>query len=230
MRITPDTDTVTLVLVGDLNPRIFRPDWFSAQGLLDSETVEAAEVGIIHSEVTEFSTDWVKIHVEKRRFVAVTDEAPHVRLQDLVARTFGEFLSHTPIYLVGINRTIHFPVSSLQTLDKIGKSLAPHEAWGEWGPEISGSAERHGGLLSLTMEQSELDDRAKGYIRAKVEPSPQFRPVGHGVSVDINDHYELSSAEDATGALAAVDLIQSQFQPSLDRSAWITDQVMALAQ
>jgi hypothetical protein len=110
MRISPDADTVSLVLVGDLNPRIFRPDWFAAQGILEPHALAAADIEIVHSEVTKFSFDWLTIKVDKKRFVAVTEEPPHVRLADLVVRTFGEFLIHTPIYMLGINRAIQFPV------------------------------------------------------------------------------------------------------------------------
>jgi hypothetical protein len=229
MRISPDTDTVSLVLVGDLNPRIFRPDWFAAQGILEPHALAAADIEIVHSEVTKFSFDWLTIKVDKKRFVAVTEEPPHVRLADLVVRTFGEFLIHTPIYMLGINRAIQFPVKDLSTLDIIGKALAPHDAWGEWGPQISGTTEKHGGLRSLTMEQANLDDRKKGFVRAKVEPSPRYRPVGYGVSIDINDHYELSTPDNAVGCADAVDIIRTNFETSLSRSAWIMDQVMALA-
>lgn len=226
MRIAPEVDSVSVVLVGDLNPRIFRPDWFGAQGLLQPDQVEAAEIEVIHPELSKFSTDWLTVQVDKTRFIAKTDEAPHVRLADLVARTFLEFLSHTPIYMVGINRFVHFPVPGLAEMDAIGKTLAPHDAWGEWGPQIEGTPEKHGGLRSLTMEQSNLTDRDKGFIRAKVEPSPL---LGMGVYVDVNDHYEVSLPEKAVGATDAANIVSQNFESSTKRSAWIIDQVMALA-
>ena len=91
MRIAPEIDSVTIVMIGDLNPKIFRPEWFAAQDLLPLEVAEAAEIEIIHSDLTKFALDWLTVQVEKKRFVATTTSAPHIRLADLVTRTFGEF-------------------------------------------------------------------------------------------------------------------------------------------
>lgn len=230
MRITPEIDTVSIVFVGDLNPRIFRPDWFVAQGLLPKEALDAAEIEIIHPELSKFSVEWLTVQVEKIRFVARTDDPPHIRLSDLVARTFGEFLIHTPVHMIGINRAVHFPVKDMKTLDAIGKILAPQDAWGEWGPMIEGTATKHGGMRSLTMEQTNLDDRQSGYIRAKVEPSSSLPPPMLGVYVDINDHYQLSKPGEAVGCEGAVAIVRENFQRSIDRSAWIVDQIMMLTE
>lgn len=126
--------------------------------------------------------------------------------------------------MVGINRSAHFPLKDLAAMDAIGKRLAPQDAWGEWGPMIEGIPEKHGGLRSITMEQINLDDREKGYIRAKVEPSPLVKP---GVFVDINDHYQVSTVEDAVGCAEAVGVVKLRFEDSIRRSAWIMDQVIA---
>jgi hypothetical protein len=77
------------------------------------------------------------------------------------------------------------------------------------------------------MEQVNLEDRDKGYIRAKVESS-SLLPTG--ILVDINDHYELGPPDDAVGCEDAVTIVATGFEPSIVRSAWIIDQVMALAE
>lgn len=66
-------------------------------------------------------------------------------LHDLVVRTFREALIHTPINKLGINRLVHFGVGDEETRDKIGKKLAPQEAWGEWASDIAGTGKnKHG--------------------------------------------------------------------------------------
>jgi len=230
MRIQPEIDKASIVFLGDFNPRIFRVDWFDAQGLLSEEEVKASEIDIVHPDLSRFSSDWLRIQVERHRFIAETTDHPAIRLADLVVRTFGEFLSHTPVARVGINRDVHFMVPDLETRDRIGERLAPQDAWGEWGPHIKGTPERHGGMQSLTMQQTLLEDREKGYIRAKVEPSVKIRQPRVGVLVGINDHYEIGPPDDVTNSDEAVAIVNERFESSMKRSAWIIDQVMALTQ
>ena len=55
---------------------------------------------------------------------------------DFLERTFGEFLPHTPIFRMGINRQVHFTVGSEDARNEIGLKLAPHEPWGEWADAL----------------------------------------------------------------------------------------------
>jgi len=229
MRISPEIDIANVVFLGDFNPRIFRADWFAAQGLLTEEEVQAAETQILHPDLSKFSADWLRVQVERHKFIAETSDHPSIRVADFVVRTFGEFLSHTPVGRVGINRIVHFVVPDLEAKDRIGERLAPQDAWGEWGPHIKGTKEKHGGMRSLTMEQRDLDDREKGYIRAKVEPSEKIRNP-YGILVDINDDYEIGTSDEVTGCDEAVAIVRDNFERSMKRAAWIIDQVMALGQ
>jgi hypothetical protein len=155
MRIEPEIGGVAIVLVGNLNPAIFTPAWFARQGILSAEQADAAEVNIVHPQIAHFKMDWLVVRVEPERFAADTAEAPYTRLLDLVVRTFKEFLPHTPLGKLGINRTVHFSVGSQDNRDRIARMLAPRDPWGEWRPLIDqGEGEKHGGLLSLTTERA----------------------------------------------------------------------------
>jgi hypothetical protein len=172
--------------------------------------------------------DWLVVRVEPERFSADTAEAPYTRLLDLVVRTFKEFLPHTPLGKLGINRTVHFSVGSQDNRDRIARMLAPRDPWGEWGPLIDqGEGERQGGLLSLTMQQRQLDDRHRGHIQAKIEPSVRL-PGRAGIFMEINDHYEIQDARDVAGCEQIVDILAAKFDESLRRSEWIIDQIMGL--
>lgn len=229
MRIEPEHSQVSIVLVGSLNPATFHPSWFGANRLLNAEEVESAQVELVHREMTIFRAgEWLKLQVEPNRFIAETGEPPFVRLCDLVVRTFRECLHHTPIRMLGINRSVHFSVGDEATRNRIGKLLAPQEPWGEWGGCLEGpDAERRGGVRSLTMEQRDLDDREAGHIRAKIEPSGLIR-TSSGIFMEINDHYELRRTEDPLGADLIVDLLEERFEGSVRRAEWIVDQIMAL--
>ena len=227
MRIAPDLGDASIVLVGSFNPRIFRPDWFARTGPVTEAEAGAANVEIIHPEITLLRMDWLRIRVEPGRLIATTEEAPFIRLADLVVRTFREFLGHTPIGMLGINREVHFSVGDEETKDRIGNLLAPKEPWGEWGPQIAGGKypEKHGGMRGLVMEQRELEDRFRGHIQARVAPSTKVKA---GIYMHINDHYEAEAPDDVVGCDEVVSILERQFDVSIRRSEWIIDQIMAL--
>src|SRR3989337_289929 len=133
MRIQPEHSNVSIVLVGSLNAAIFHPVLFVANDLFSKEILESSKVELVHHQLTAFNIgDWLNIRVEPSRFIAETSDPPFVRLSDLVVRTFGEVLTHTPISMLGINRRVHFSVGDEATRNRIGQILAPQEAWGEW--------------------------------------------------------------------------------------------------
>lgn len=225
MRIEPEISGVSIVLVGNLNPAIFNPDWFARHGLLSADEAESSDIAVIHPEITSFRSEWLNIRVEQQRFCVESAEAPFIRLCDLTVRTFREFLSHTPIGRMGINRHVHFDVGTIDGRDRIGNRLAPKDAWGDWAPCISAG---HGGMRSLTMEQTHVEGRANGYIRAKVEPSVRLRDPRTGVFVEINDHYEVDDPDKVKGCDGIIALLEDCFEESLHRSEWIVDQIMRL--
>lgn len=229
MRIQPEHNSVGIVVVGSLNAAIFHPAWFVANNLLSKDDLESAEVELVHRELAVFKVgDWLRIRVEPNRFIAETSDPPFVRLSDLVVRTFGEALPHTPISQVGINRRAHFSVGDEETRNRIGQMLAPQEVWGEWAGSIAGkNPGKHGGMISITMSQVDLDDREAGCIRAKVEPSPLIKSRA-GIFVDVNDHYEISDKSSLDGATRITGILERQFDVSMQRSEWIIDQIMAL--
>jgi hypothetical protein len=132
MRIQPELSEVTIVILGSLNPRIFTPDWFARHGLFSAKEADAASIEVVHAQITSFRTEWLSLNVQQDRFQATTAVAPYVRLSDLVVRTFKEFLPHTPLAKLGINRVVHFDVGSVEARDRIGAMLAPKEPWGDW--------------------------------------------------------------------------------------------------
>ncbi|MGZ8190532.1 MAG: hypothetical protein ACXWTS_04815, partial [Methylococcaceae bacterium] len=124
LRTPTETDTASIVLIGHFNPMIFQPYWFVTQGIFSSDEAKNAKVDVIHPEITMFSIEWLSIRVEKSVFNAISDRQPHIRVLDFIVSTFGNCLVHTPIYRVGINRTIGFK-ADIPKKDKLGKKLAP---------------------------------------------------------------------------------------------------------
>ncbi len=229
MRIQPELSEFSIVLVGSLNPRIFTPDWFARNGLLTGREADEADLDVVHAQLTRFSMEWLAVQVEQERFQARTTVAPYVKVFDLVLRTFREFLSHTPLTKLGINFHVHFDVGSFEARDRIGELLAPKEPWGDWGPELrAGELKKHGGMTSLSMQQKTVDDRAGGFIQAKVEPSARIGQGLTGIYMQVNDNYEVEKPDEVAGSQEIVGILEDRFERSLERSEWIIDQIMAL--
>ncbi len=223
MRTTLVETKISVVLIGNFNPRIFQPSWFAKTGVIGDEESENADIEIIHNEIVKFQIDWVKIHIERNRFIAELKQPPNIRLYDFILKTFRELLLHTPIWMLGINMQVTADTGSIENRDKIGKALAPPEAWGEWSNDIQKQTDdTHGGMQSLSMRQNVLDDRERGYIQAKIEPSKTIRS---GVYIETNDHYESLEGENVEGCQEIMSIFENRFDDSLKRSEWIIKQV-----
>ncbi len=74
------------------------------------------------------------------------------------------------------------------------------------------------------MEESYRPDGIPGHIRAKVEPSQKVSP---GVFVEVNNHFDFSE-EEALGASAVIMRLQEQWEPSIEFSDQVVDQIMSL--
>ena len=130
MRIDLELSGVDIVVLGDFNPTIFSPRWFSSNGLIRESVADSAQVQVIHPEISDFTADWLRLQVARDRFLMGTTQAPYVRLRDLVLQIFSECLPHTPLRAFGINFGVHFLVDSRATRDRIGTALAPLGPWG----------------------------------------------------------------------------------------------------
>lgn len=225
MKIDPYKSGVSIVLAGAFNPVIFSPLWFKNHNLITESELESANVELQHRELTIFRLDWMDVQVQLDRFKIATEQSPYIRLSDFVVKTFREFLSHTPISMIGINRMVQFTVDSEEIRNKIGNKLAPPDVWGDWGKQVVAKDDRgHGGMTHLVMEQRAVDDRDHGYVRADIRPSST---KNNGIFMEINDHYEVHD-ENLTGNDKIIDLLESSFEKSIARSESIINHIMEM--
>ena len=229
MEITPELESVTIVVVGNFNPAIFSPAWFALQGLLPRSVAENAELLINHPEITDFKAESLRVTTTQDRLSVQTQSVPHVKVCDLVARMFTELLPHTPLKCLGINRNVDFLVKDKKEMDRIGRALAPLEPWGELGKQL-GFHEEQGGMTTLTMTRNAPDGRAAGdQINVRVEPSKSLANNGKiGVFVGINDHHTLTETTAQETAPKLMKALKDNFNPSLKRSGQIVDHVESL--
>ena len=229
MRIEPEIDGVSIVLVGNFNPAIFTPSWFVLCDLLPKSVADSAELGIAHPEITQFRADWLTLEVSKDNFTAETLLAPHIRVRDLVARVFKEYLYHVPLRAFGINRNVHFRVPDIGSRDRIGRTLAPVKPWGAWGRRL-GESGHQGGMTSLTMRQVAVEGRpADDQINVTVEPSNRIVDAP-GVYVAVNDHYTAGEADGHESGRRLMEILEQNFDSSVASGEKIIDHIMSLSE
>ena len=227
MLMVPEISGTSIVLAGRFNPAIFTPAWFELHRLLPEGTAEVANLEVAHAQATAFRAEWLHLNVMADRFSAETVQAPDVRVRDLVLRTFTEHLNHTPLHALGINRSVHYNVQSLEARDRIGRLLAPTDPWGPWADEL-GLDGTHGGMTSLTMTRIDPDGRPPGgRINVKIEPSTRIGEGRTGIYVNVNDHYQFD-ADQPQATEAVIQVVENDFDASLQRSNALIDHIMSL--
>jgi hypothetical protein len=202
----PEIHSISLVLLGDFNPKIFQPAWFAFEELIRKQEAEEANIEIVHPDAVSFALEWLRLQVTRERFTASTTQEPYYEfVRDLVLGTFN-LLRHTPLHKMGINVEKHFRMDSEDAWHAFGDRLAPKDLW----QDIIDTP----GLRSLTME-GKRPDGLKGYIHIQVEPSVRIHP---GVYFRVNDHYEVEDPQSVLGSKDILTLLERSWDESLQRS------------
>jgi len=208
---TLEDESVSVVLLGDFNPKIFHPVWFATHGLIRQSEVENKDLKleITHSEYAAFATESFRLSVSQNRF-AVQSSGSGFRdmTRDLVTGTFA-LLSHTPIRTLGLNREFHYRMESDEAWHAVGHKLAPKAVWGDTLNEP--------GMEDLRV-LAKRSDAHRGCVRVIVQPSPKVKP---GVYVQVNDQYDVE-ARDAAGAERIMEILTEVWNKSLAYSEKVT--------
>ncbi|MEE1951356.1 hypothetical protein V0R48_20485 [Pseudomonas alcaligenes] len=222
MRLNPEIQEVTLVLVGNFSPAAMTPAWMSHYELISEQEATGAEVTVVHPEATQYKLDWAEIYIDQNRVQIKTAQAPWVRISDFAVRLLRDVLPSTPVKAFGINRSAHYPTSPAQQ-NHIGEKLAPREFWGEWGKSLHNEKKQLSGLVSIRMRQGEgFDDREEGSLDLIVQASSALKPGA--IAITANDHFEVGEHH---SALPAAELIERVFENSIRRSDSIMSTVIS---
>ena len=200
-----------IVVLGSMNPSIFQPAWFAAHNLLRQAEADAAKIEVVSHEMTSFVLSWLRVYVVGDRIAVISTSADGLEpMRDLVAGIFT-LLEHTPVSAVGLNRYMHYRVSSLEAWHEVGHRLAPKEPWK--------GLLANPGMLTVRMSGRRPDETG-GNVNVKVEPSYTVRP--HGVFVEVNEHYDRPGA--ATSEI--VELIKTKFDDSMTFARQLGDGIV----
>lgn len=119
---------------------------------------------------------------------------------------------------MGVNKVVHFSIDTAEEWHAIGHRLAPKE--GVWNDVLS-----EPGTRSLLVEGKRPDGH-RGYIRVKVEPSTPHHP---GVSVEVNDHFDMRRGESTPPVSALMDVLSAEWCNCVTRAENIIDKLMSVA-
>lgn len=178
-------EILSIVLLGNFNPPIFQPLWFSSKGLLRESEAENAQIDVIHPELARYKIgDWLNVEITKSRCEFRTNMEPYFDvLRDLVIDTF-KILNETPINVVGINNIFDISLASDEEYYKFGKFLTPLDLW---------NRSIHDARL-LTLEILEEKSKTCDYLRRRIRISPgnSNDNILHGITININNHFTIT--------------------------------------
>lgn len=185
---------LSIVLVGQFNPAIISPDWLALKKLIRESESEAAQIKIIHPEVSQFSLSFLEIQVTKDKFqLNCNNAADFILARDLAASIFT-YLKETPVNGIGLNHIVHFALPNKEAYIKFGDWLAPHKIWSE--------LLKNPGLLELKIiEEVGEEDYLKSHVM--INPSEKIHPFG--VRFQLNYHIELTKVKNMAIATAIIE-------------------------
>lgn len=177
--VEPDRESFSIVVLGDFNPSIFQPLWFSLNGLIPEEEAESAEISVIHKELASFSIGKIVVQVDASRLGLTTLESTQGPILRDLAIGVLSILEHTPLRAIGLNRDMGFVIETDELWHSVGDRLVPKS---DWMPIL----ERPG--MRQVVVEGRRPDCTADQLNIRVQPS-----ANRGVLIAVNQHYQLET-------------------------------------
>lgn len=198
MSVITKLKQVSVVLIGDFNPAMFQPEWFSKNEIISVEDAHIAEDNSDHpllvtSQLTIFRTSLLDVKIEQKKFSVSCTKEPYLTVKDFITKTF-ESLSGVTIRAYGFNYSAHYDVGGREKQNFIGDVLAPKEQWKSLFGDDLANIDMNSGMSSIRMVKVKAD--GDGQITVVVEPS-NFEKSG--VFMTCNDHTNVDKINNSAG-------------------------------
>jgi hypothetical protein len=192
--VEPDRQSLSIVVLGDFNPSIFQPLWFSTNDLIPQVEAENAEILLIQKQVAAFSMGKINVQVDGSRLGLTTDEpSQEPIIRDLALGTLS-LLEHTPLRAIGLNLDMVFAMPSEEAWHALGDRLAPKHPWRQI-------------LENPEMRQVVVEGRRPDCPADRI--SVRVQPTGNKlVLLAMNQHYQLETDERSEGRERHVEAIR----------------------
>lgn len=180
-RYNPDEKQLNVVLIGNLNPRIFHPQWF-----LDHDIISEADFNyiieqddvLIHKQLAQFKSSWFHIEVtESRLQIICTQEAYFEMILDILTSTFS-VLHHTPIQKMGINLLIIQSLGSSEEMEKFDEKYFTAKGYKDLDDEAE--------LFTIKLRFNSNENKVGTHCSFEINKSLKDR-----YHMNINQHFEI---------------------------------------
>jgi hypothetical protein len=214
--VNPSRESLSIVLLGSFNPRIFHPAWFVLEGLVQNEQVidgisESNKDGpLVTPDLSrcEINQDVMVECLTDRFSINATTMLGEETSRALASAILSK-LPHTPITAVGINHTQIIEARSEAEWHRIGDLLVPkEEVWSQ-------VMENRPGMAVLRVEEYRQGPPPVR-IWATIEPVRQKTPP-YRISIHTNWHTDIpqNPADGLKSSEIAADFLTSQWEVAL---------------
>jgi len=218
------SEEASIVLVGNMNPKIFHPEWLIRKEIVADWDYSQKNNGIVVlPDMAQIELpDELKMTVLLEQFSIRSSRASeHLSLQDMIVNIFT-LLAETPIAKMGMNYTSIIKIEDVDKWKKFGLNLAPQQQWKEAAQfinDLDEEKQKELGLWELTMNLPRPDD-FDGYIRSKIAVFPQAGQ--NTLSFNVNNHIEISDKSAET----MINILEEHWTNSLDLAKNLTENIM----
>lgn len=191
------SEEASIVLVGNMNPKIFHPEWFIRKGIVEEWDYNQDEfISLPDMAQMELPNDRKIVALLNQFSIRSSRASEYFSLKDLVMSTFT-LLSETPILQMGMNHTSVIKIGNQDKWRQFGSQLAPQNYWKNAANFINSLEEdkqKELGLWELTMNLPRPDG-LKGFVRPKIAV---LQLGANTLTFSINNHVEIESSSAAT--------------------------------
>lgn len=215
------SEEASIVLVGNMNPKIFHPEWFIRKGIVEEWDHSQDEfISLPDMSQMELPNDRKITALLNQFSIRSSRASEYFSLKDLVMSTFT-LLSETPILQMGMNYTSAIKIVNQDKWRQFGSQLAPQNYWKNAANFINSLEEdkqKELGLWELTMNLPRPDE-LKGYVRPKIAVQPACENT---LIFSINNHVEI----DGSSAATMNKILGENWDMSLSLAKEITSNIM----
>ena len=216
------SEEASIVLVGNMNPKIFHPEWFIRKRIVEEWDYSQDQlISLPDMAQMELPNDRKILALLNQFSIRSSRASEYLALKDLVMSTFT-LLSETPILQMGMNYTSVIKIVNQDKWMKFGSQLAPQQYWKNAAKFINSLDEdkqKELGLWELTMNLPRPDDLA-GYVRPKIAVLPQAGI--YTLALSVNNHVDIERHSAAT----MTKILDENWDKSLSLAKEITSNII----